>query len=555
MSRSSQRGFTRIDQRGFTLIELMVAILVSGIVMMGVFAFATIQKDTANMQRRQVVIQQALEGSMHSMGSDVRMAGLGFGRSCSEVRIWSAADNRLINPGAVPGGQIGDVYVDAITEKPYWVLRDGLQAHWDSSGETNIAGTLGTSAAAKSAADSFDVFRGELNVAPGSGLFEVALMPSSSGGDAVLQFESSDLLDNGDNAQLLAVRQMFPPGSFVLVAPVVNIESYVPEAQAQCALVQITGEVEAGAGSTTWELPIGDSSQFNQNLEVLLGLDAENTPANVVPNDATPSAVESLNGNQWGADWDPANFSRVELIPLGRARWSRYEIDYTVPTNPMLVRSDIIGWREGDPIVATGNDYPGCTGGACRMPTLYLPSPDIQPPRVAIGPLIEDMQVSVGCDGWSPDAQPVVDGLIPPPEIGYEEKGPGIGPFANQANRKVDERDEDDDRGNDEWLGNAAEETWIPDCVSWGTAERHTDEWAGTGLDFRMSPQVVRVTLLAKADTMASGPDAAADPFYNELVAIEDRVAVDTVIGSREYRTLSERFRVHNSRWRDPDLR
>ncbi|MFO7562756.1 MAG: type II secretion system protein, partial [Enhygromyxa sp.] len=68
-----------MKRTGFTLIELMVAILVSGIVMMGVFAFATIQKDTANLQQRQIQLQQALEGSMHSIGTDLRMAGLGFG--------------------------------------------------------------------------------------------------------------------------------------------------------------------------------------------------------------------------------------------------------------------------------------------------------------------------------------------------------------------------------------------------------------------------------------------------------------------------------------------
>jgi hypothetical protein len=420
-----------------------------------------------------------------------------------------------------------------------------------------MAGLEATSASPTSAADSFDVFRGELNLAPGSGIFEIQALPSSSGAGAVLTFTSSDLLDSGDNLQLQAVRQLFAPGSFVLVVPVNSPQNYVSETQSQCALVQITGEVNGGSGGTDWELPIGDNSSFNVNLEELLGLNGL-----AIPDDASPGAVGNKNGNAFGADWDPANAERLELIPLGRARWSRYEIDYTIEDRPMLVRSDIIGWRDGDPTVGTTGDYPSCTGGACRMPRLYLPSNGVLPPRVAIGPMIEDMQVAVGCDGWSANSQPVLDNLVPIPDLGFEELGPIAGPLAGQANRKVDDRSEDDDRGNDEWLGNAVTELWAPDCVSWGTAERNAAEWAtsGPGFEteagpgFRMSPQIVRVTLLAKPDTLAGGGDSVTDAFYNELVAIEDRPTMATAVGNREYRTLTERFQVRNGHWRDPAL-
>ena len=547
-------------EAGFTLIELMVAILVSAIVLMGVFAFATIQKDTANLQQRQVELQQALEGSMHSIGSDLRMAGLGFGRSCSEVRIYSQADGQLINPGAMPANNLGNVYVDPVTQEPYWVLRDGVQAHWRSGpdvGANTMQGLAGTSASLSSAADSFDVFRGELNMVPGSGVFEVKTMPAASSGNAVIEFESSNLLDNGSTVQLEAVRQMFAPGSFVLVVPTTAALSYVTEDQSQCALIQVTGEVQAGAGSTAWNLPVANDSQFNADLAMLL-----NVGGLPVPDDATTAAVSGKNGTRFGADWDPAATPRFELVPLGRARWSRYEIDYTVPTRPMLVRSDIIGWRAGDPTANVTNTYPGCTGGACRMPTLYLPSNQTQPPRVAIGPMIEDMQVAVGCDGWAADSQPVLDNLVPAPDLGFEEKGPASGPFANAANRKIDERDDDDDRGNDEWIGNA-DENWGPDCVSWGTGERNAAEWAAAGPPsesrpapgFRTSPQVLRITLLAKTDTVAGGGDSLTDAYYNQLVAIEDRPTILSVVGRREYRTLTERFSIRNSHWRDPALR
>jgi prepilin-type N-terminal cleavage/methylation domain-containing protein len=551
----------RANEKGFTLIELMVALLVSAIVLMGVFSFATIQKDTANMQRRHVLVQQALEGSMHSIGTDLRMAGLGFGRQCSEIRVYSEADAKLINPGAMVDDNLGDVFTDAVTSEPYWVLRDGVQAHWRSGGDVGantMPGLAATSASPTSAADSFDVFRGELNLAPGSGLFKVDALPLSSGGGAFISFSSSPLLDSGDNLQLDAVRQMFAPGSFVLVVPVNSGQNYISENQSQCALLQITGEVNPGGAGTNWELPVSDNSGFNVNLEVLLGL---NNLA--MPDDATPGAVGSKNGTPFGADWDPGNFERLELVPLGRARWSRYEIDYTIEDRPMLVRSDIIGWRDGDQTVPTTGDYPSCTGGACRMPRLYLPNDNAQPPRVAIGPMIEDMQVAVGCDGWSSMSQPVVDNLVPVPDFGFEEIGPISGPLAGLPNRKVDERAGDDnDRGNDEWLGNATTEVWAPDCVSWGTAERNAVEWAamGPGFEtaagpgFRMSPQIVRVTLLAKPDTLAGGQDSVADAFYTQLVAIEDRPTMETAVGNREYRTLTERFQVRNGHWRDPAL-
>jgi prepilin-type N-terminal cleavage/methylation domain-containing protein len=551
-----------LRQSGFTLIELMIALLVSAIVLMGVFSFATIQKDTANMQRRHVLLQQALEGSMHSIGTDLRMAGLGFGRQCSEIRVYSEADARLINPGAMIDDNLGDVFTDAVTSEPYWVLRDGVQAHWRSGGDVGantMPGLNATSASPTSAADSFDVFRGELNLAPGSGMFKVEkdALPSSGGG-AFISFSSSALLDSGDNLQLDAVRQMFAPGSFVLIVPVSGSQNYISENQSQCALLQVTGEVNPGGAGTNWELPVSDSSGFNMNLEVLLGVNGF-----AMPEDATTGAVESKNGKAFGADWDPANFERLELVPLGRARWSRYEIDYTIEDRPMLVRSDIIGWRDGDQTVPTTGDYPSCTGGACRMPRLYLPNNNAQPPRVAIGPMIEDMQVAVGCDGWSSMSQPVVDNLVPVPDFGFEEIGPISGPLAGLPNRKVDERaGDDDDRGNDEWLGNATTEVWAPDCVSWGTAERNAIEWAamGPGFEtaagpgFRMSPQIVRVTLLAKPDTLAGGQDSVADAFYNQLVAIEDRPTMETAVGNREYRTLTERFQVRNGHWRDPAL-
>ena len=73
---------------------------------------------------------------------------------------------------------------------------------------------------------------------------------------------------------------------------------------------------------------------------------------------------------------------------------------------------------------------------------------------------------------------------------------------------------------------------------------------------FRMSPQTIRITLLAKSETTAGGnADDPANEFFNQLFPIEDRPKMDTIAGAREYLTLTERFTPRNLRWRDPLLR
>src|SRR5690606_15496956 len=110
------------------------------------------------------------------------------------------------------------------------------------------------------------------------------------------------------------------------------------------------------------------------------------------------------------------------IIPLGRLRWSRYEIDYTTPTMPYLVRYDIIGYRPGiDPGNLGGVDYPHCIAGECPAPQLHLPGSGNPPAAVAIGPLIEDMQVAVGCDGYTIAGAAIPLPPLPPPEPGFEE--------------------------------------------------------------------------------------------------------------------------------------
>lgn len=564
--------------RGFTLLELMMAIVVGVIVLLGMFAFSSIQQGTANLHHRAVRISQALEGSMWTMGRDLRAAGFGFTRSCTELRIWSKDANRLLNPGAADDdGALGSTstgaYVDPTTTEPYWVLRDGLQAHWRSStnnlstvNTSDISGGEATSAAPESAADSFDVIMGERNFVAGSGIFKTTAVPTSSGPNAVVSMQSNPaILDSTNTTHLSWVIQMMPPGSFFVLSrdnlkPASTYQTFEPQAQGQCALLQVTGPVTSGGSAADWQVPVSNVSEFNANLEVLVGPTSPPTYTGTDPVDG----VDWLPGSE-----DAASGTRV-VVPLGRLRWSRYEIDYTVPSRPFLVRTDLIGYTAATDPTSTGNTVtgvPGCTAGTnCPLAQLHIPDLGTAGqvanlPRIAVGPMIEDMQVAVGCDGWSATSAPVAASLVAAPDSGYEEMGAinsdtaTSTPFA--LNSRVDELP--NNLGRDEWLGNAVNETWGPDCVYYGTGEFRAAAWESTGPaseqrdgpGFRLSPQLIRVTVLGRGEKESS-TSSLAEVANNVLYPIEDRQEIDSNSEAGEYYTVTETFAPANLRWRDP---
>ena len=93
--RSARRVAAQHGSRGFSLIELMVAIVVSAIVLVGVFAFSGISRHTSSEFRRGIRVNRALEGAMHAMGNDVRIAGLGFARHLRDrIRVLGVRDTQ-----------------------------------------------------------------------------------------------------------------------------------------------------------------------------------------------------------------------------------------------------------------------------------------------------------------------------------------------------------------------------------------------------------------------------------------------------------------------------
>lgn len=525
------------SQAGFTLIELMVALVVSAIVVLGVYAFSTIQQSTAGLHERNVRVQQALEGAMWTMAQDVRMAGLGFARTCSELRVYDAANDRLINPGGVEDPALA--YRDAVTDQAYWVLRDGIQAHWDSSVGGDLPGQFGTSADPTSQADSFDVILAEASYTDSYGVFRLAEVIDP--GDGFLVMEGSPMLNNGNPNHVAQVQQLFPPGSFFVMSrtPVGTANPFQPHTQGQCPLLQVTGEVIAAPGGDAqrWLVPVsGAISGINGNLGMLLDRS--------VPR----------------SDWDPGLdvVEGASVVPLGRLRWSRYEIDYTIENTPYLVRRDILGHLAGtDPDALGGVDYPHCQAGQCTAAQLHLPQQlddGSPPPTIAVGPMIEDMQVAVGCDGYTDLA--AADASIPVPDAGLAEQGPTEGLNAGQPNFQIDENPSGNGRERDEWLGNARNEVWAPDCVFHGTAQESAAAWAAVESDqnpppnFRMSPQTVRITLVGSSET----EEAAGGLATLEVLAVEDRAPIDSAVGTRQRFTLTEVFTPPNLRWRDPTV-
>ncbi|MBC8071379.1 MAG: hypothetical protein IAG13_23840, partial [Deltaproteobacteria bacterium] len=249
-------------------------------------------------------------------------------------------------------------------------------------------------------------------------------------------------------------------------------------------------------------------------------------------------------------DWDANTLAAAMVVPLGRLRWSRYELDYFVPALPYLVRYDLIAWQEGELAGLGAFDYPHCGAGDCNAPQLHLPGSDRPPQAVAIAPMIEDMQVAVGCDGWSDAGALAMN--VRSPDLGFAEQGPAGGALPGLPNVMVDENSNASGlRGSDEWLGNALQEQFAPDCVAFGTGEANAAGWelfeGAVGPGFRMSPQTMRLTLVGSDET----PEAAGGLATDQLQAVEDRPELPSLVGTRQRFTLTERYSPENLHWRD----
>jgi len=83
--RTSRIGFRGRAERGFTLVELLVALALSGIVATAAMRFLFAQTAFFNGQTEQLLIQQNTRAALHRLSSDIRLAGRGLNHYDLEI--------------------------------------------------------------------------------------------------------------------------------------------------------------------------------------------------------------------------------------------------------------------------------------------------------------------------------------------------------------------------------------------------------------------------------------------------------------------------------------
>ena len=98
--------------RGFTLVELLIALAVSGIIMTGIFSAFKTQQDSYLAQEQVAEMQQNLRASLYIMTREIRMAGYdgGNGSSVTGNPRTDSFRRKHIHPAEPPSGWFKEDY-------------------------------------------------------------------------------------------------------------------------------------------------------------------------------------------------------------------------------------------------------------------------------------------------------------------------------------------------------------------------------------------------------------------------------------------------------------
>jgi len=113
MNKISKRISIKKSEGGFTIVEILVALAISGIVMAGIYSAYYTQQRSYEVQEQVVAIQQNLRAAIYFMDREVRMAGLDSEKSAGATIINADADDlQFTEDTSDPDDVDGDGIID-----------------------------------------------------------------------------------------------------------------------------------------------------------------------------------------------------------------------------------------------------------------------------------------------------------------------------------------------------------------------------------------------------------------------------------------------------------
>jgi type IV pilus assembly protein PilW len=119
MNKILKRVSTLKSEKGFTLVEILVAVAISGIVMAGIYSAYYTQQRSYEVQEQEVAMQQNLRAAMYFMEREIRMAGLDPERSAGAAIIAVGSDTLQLSEDT---SDPDDVDGDGILDEPSGII-------------------------------------------------------------------------------------------------------------------------------------------------------------------------------------------------------------------------------------------------------------------------------------------------------------------------------------------------------------------------------------------------------------------------------------------------